>query len=474
MNVVQKLKELGYTTVDEGWYTYIDTWESWYKGNVKGFHDYRVWNGQKKVNCTRYSLGMAKKVCEDWANLLMNEKVSITLEGEAEQAFVDEVFTANSFQTAINELQERGAAAGTYAIVPRVVKAGVNGNGEIVSGGEITLDYITAENIFPLAWTGRKISECAFASTVNSDGKKYLYMQTHTLNESGNYEIRNYIFDATNGSLQPAEFADVRGFEAVTDKPILTGSNKPQFVIGRYNIVNNIDDNNPMGISVFANAIDQIKGVDIVYDSYINEFVLGKKRVMVQPSATKTMDGESVFDPADVTFYVLPEDISDGQIIQPINMDLRTGAHQQGIQDQLNLLSAKCGFGEQHYKFDDGGIATATQIVSENSTLFRTIKKHELLLEELLITLCRTILRMGNIYMGRGLDEDVEISVDFDDSIIEDKAADQARVYQMLAAGLMKPEEARSILMNEDIETAREALPQMLDLTAGERQGEVE
>ena len=472
MNVIETLKKLGYTTVDESWYTYVEEWQKWYKGPVKGFHDFSVWNGQKRVKCQRYSLGMAKKVCEDWANLLMNEKVTITLEGDAEQEFVDKVFAESGFQTAMNELQERGAAAGTYAIVPRVTKASLNGLGEVVSGGEIVLDYITAEHIYPLSWAGRKISECAFASVVNADGKKFLYLQTHVL-KNGQYEIQNYIYDATNGSLQPAKFEDVRGYEAVTDKPIRTGSDKPQFVIGRYNIVNNIDDNNPMGIAVFANALDQIKGVDIVYDSYVNEFLLGKKRVMVQPSATKTMDGESVFDPSDVTFYVLPEDISDGQIIQPIDMSLRTANHQQGIQDQLNLLSAKCGFGEQHYQFDSGGVATATQIVSENSTLFRTIKKHELLLEELLISLCRMILRMGNTYMNSGLDEDVEISIDFDDSIIEDKAADQAKVYQMLSAGLMKREEARSLLMNEDIETAKAALPPMMGLV-DEGQGEVE
>ena len=142
-----------------------------------------------------------------------------------------------------------------------------------------------------------------------------------------------------------------------------------------------------------------------------------------------------------------------GEIIQPIDMSLRTAEHEQGIQDALDLLSAKCGFGEQHYKFQQGNVTTATQIVSENSTLFRTVKKHEIVLEEVLVNLCRILLRMGNAYMRAGLNEDVEISIDFDDSIIEDRQTDEARVYMMLNAGLMKPEEARSILMNEDIET---------------------
>ena len=473
MDVVAKLRELGYKTIDGSWYTRVEQWMQWYRGKVAEFHNYLVWNGIQKVGCERYSLGMAKKICEDWANLLMNEKVKITLEGEKEQAFIDEVFTANDFEVNMNELQERGAAAGTYAIIPRITKASVNNRGELVDGGEIVLDYVTAGNIYPLAWRERDITECAFASVINSDGKTYTYIQLHEL-KNGEYEIQNMIFQSTDGGYEEVRFADVKGMETIPDKPIRTKSDKPQFVIGRYNIVNNVEDNNPMGIAVYANAIDQIKSVDIAYDSYVNEFVLGKKRVMVKPAATKNIDGESVFDPSDITFYVLPEDVTDGGIIQPIDMQLRTGEHQSGVQDQLNLLSAKCGFGEEHYKFDHGGVATATQIVSENSTLFRTIKKHEIVLNSVLVELCRILLRMGNTWMNKGLDEDVEISIDFDDSIIEDKAASEARVYMMLNAGLMKPEEARSLLMNEDIETAKSALPTMEGLTEGEGQDEIE
>ena len=72
-----------------------------------------------------------------------------------------------------------------------------------------------------------------------------------------------------------------------------------------------------------------------------------------------------------------------------------------------------------------------------------------------------------------GLNEDVEISIDFDDSIIEDKQTEFNRTLQLVSAGLMKPVEARAILMNEDEETARKALPGMEDMT-GEEQEEIE
>ena len=172
-------------------------------------------------------------------------------------------------------------------------------------------------------------------------------------------------------------------------------------------------------------------------------------------------------------FYVLPEDVGDGSIIQPIDMALRTAEHNAGLQDMLNALSSKCGFGENHYRFDNGSVSTATQVISENSSMFRTVKKHEIILESVITDLCRIILRLGNSVIGMGLNEDVEISIDFDDSIIEDRAQEENRIYMMLNAGLMKHEEARSLLMNEDIETARAALPGMEELT-DEEQNEVE
>ena len=261
------------------------------------------------------------------------------------------------------------------------------------------------------------------------------------------------------------------GFENIP-AVVHTGSDRRQFVIDRPNIANNVCFDIPMGISVYANAIDVLRGVDIAYDSYVNEFQLGKKRIMVKPSATDYLDGEPIFDSDDLVFYVLPEDVSEGSVIEPIDMTLRTSEHNTGIQDQLNLLSAKCGFGENHYRFSQGSIQTATQVVSENSTLFRTIKKHEIILEQMLVELCRILLRLGNTALGAGLNEDVEISIDFDDSIIEDKAADFSRDMQLLNAGILNDWEFRAKWLNEDEQTAKAALPRMESLTT-EAQAEI-
>lgn len=339
MNIYEVLRARGYTTVPEEFYTYIENWKSWYDGYVKQFHRYRIWNGMKFVQCRLYSLGMAKKVCEDWANLLLNEKCKITLEGKPEQAFIDSVFERNNFTVKSNEMQEIKAARGTVAYVPTVVNASVDEQTGKVngSGGEIRIDYVPADLILPLTWENGIVTECAFGSHKAIKKDSYLYICIHKRTEKGTYDIENLLYRDTKGSLSEVKLADVPGFENVA--PVVhTPFTQRMFVIDRLNIVNNVDATLPMGISVFANAIDQLKGVDLTYDSYVNEFQLGKKRVMLKPQATKNFHtGEPLFDTSDVVFYVLPADGQDGDIIKEINMNLRTAEHNAGIQDMYHI-----------------------------------------------------------------------------------------------------------------------------------------
>ena len=472
--VIQKLKELGYTTIPEDFYSQVELWKSWYVGKVKDFHQYRRYNGHKWTKCNRASLGMAKKVCEDWANLLMNEKVQITLEGKKEQEFIDRVLTANNFTVKANEMQEMKSALGTVAYIPRVVGQAVNESGEVVPGdvSGIELDYVTIEHIFPLAWQNGFISECAFDSVVTRAGKNYLYLQIHRKDESGLYVIENSIYRYENETLSDALLTDVPGFERIP--PVVhTGSDKRQFVIDRPNIANNLDYLLPVGIPVYANAIDVLRGVDCAYDCYVNEFENGSMMMMVKIPATRWEDGEPTLDDHDRRFYLLPEDTQQGNVVETISPTLRTEQLNVGLQDQVNILASKCGFGTNYYQFNQAVMATATQVVSTQSELARTRGKHQIILEQVLIELCRILLRLGNTAMKAGLNEDVEISIDFDDSIFVDKDAEFNKDERMLSDGIMNDWEARMRWFNEDAATAKAALPKMQDMTT-ERQNEVE
>ena len=169
----------------------------------------------------------------------------------------------------------------------------------------------------------------------------------------------------------------------------------------------------------------------------------------------------------------MPEDVSDGAVIQPIDMTLNSDKLSVGVQFALNILGSKCGFGTNFYQIDQAVMATATQVISTHSELAKTRGKHQIILEQVLVELCRVLLRLGNTTMNAGLDENIEISIDFDDSIFQDKDAEFARDMQLLSAGILNDYEMRMTYKNEDEATAKAALPKMQDMTT-ERQQEVE
>jgi hypothetical protein len=120
----------------------------------------------------------------------------------------------------------------------------------------------------------------------------------------------------------------------------------------------------------------------------------------------------------------------------------------------------KCGLGESYYRMNATGAVTATQVMSENSTLFRTLKKHEILIENVLRNLVKAVVHASNEFTNNPLGDikDDEIKIVFDDSIIEDKGAEMTRDKADVASGLMSKVEYRMKWYGEDELTAQETI----------------
>lgn len=471
MDIFNYFEKKGIDTLDKSFYRMIAVWESWYKSKVKNFTFYRVYSGQGTYSRKqRKSLGMAKKLSEDIADLLLNERVQITLSDENTGSFVQDVLDQNHFLVLGNDYQERKAYSGTVAYIPYLYDAEATDDGQIISG-KIGIDYVSAANIFPISWNNGKVTECGFLFQKTVNRKKYIQVQIHRLEEM-QYVIENSVLECQPGSregkeLQEKEWKQLSPFRHLSSR-VETGSMEPQFVIDSLNIVNNADEDesNPMGVAIFANALDVLKKLDIEYDSYANEFDLGRKRIFVAPELLKNSDGSLAFDPEDSIFYKLPDDYNQEAegLIKEINMDLRAEQHSKAINDDLNYLSLKCGFGTERYKFDCSGVKTATEVISENSDMYRMIKKHEIILEDVLEELVRIIIRLG-IVLGNPLNPDTEITIDFDDSIIEDKEAERQSDRQDVSMGAMALFEYRMKYYGETEEQAKAAVQQPEDNT---------
>lgn len=420
-------------------------WAQWYRGFVDNVHCYRVYDAMRgTVQKKRRVLGMAKTVCEDFGCLLMNEHVQITADGFEK---LPDILRQNKFMTRMNRLAEYTMATGTGAVV---VFPDENKN--------LVIDYIRADMVYPISWDNDNVTECAFASNrvmVQEDGKtkEVTYVQIHRRKGDG-WVIHNVYLDSAGKEIPlPAGMLE--------ETPV---SPVPLFQIVRPNNVNTADPDSPLGASVFADALEQLADCDIIWDSYINEFVLGKKRLMIptelatiQLHKTDEEGGEPtlspIFDPEDALIYVYEAEKSDKPI--ELDMNLRTDAHDQGLQRAVDMLSKKCGLGMGRYKVDADGVKTATEVVSAKSDLYQSLKRHEKTFGDAIIGMVRALAWLS------GLDYNMEVSIKFDDSIIEDENAMLDRCIKMVANGFMSRKRAIMHIEKVDEETADQYLAEM-------------
>ena len=427
MNLQQFFSKEGYDISEKlNWDKYINIWDSWYKGKVRKFHNYYIYNGQRKVKMEKKSLQGAKKVAEDWADLIFNEKVTINLKNNSDTKALKEILRQNNATVVINQGFERSFALGTGALVVSVQDMEQDEEANIidVTNAKIKLEFVECKKIIPLTWENGKITECAFVTNKYKKGQNYIYVAMHILDNNGNYIIKNYMFKGKYNSFVEANDQEKEGFFRTFE----TKSNIPWFSIITPNICNNIDSETPFGISVYANAIDTLKSLDDAYDGLGNETNLGRRRVFIAEEMMSFDSGEQkmVFDPNDISVYRMPKGFNKDSMIEHDSSDLRTDKYSSTVDYQLMLLSLKCGFGKERYKFDGASIQTATGVISENSDMFRTLKKHELIAESALITIIKAIAYASTTFGSVSINAD-EVTIDFDDSIIEDKGAEQIR-----------------------------------------------
>ena len=447
-------KEKQYNLSSE-YYSRVDEWRDWWRGFYEPFHQFKELNGDKIVTRKLYTLKMAKKVCEDWASILLNEKTEIVIDEENSNKFLKKVLDDNDFWRLGNSLVEKAFYSGTGAFVLKLDGMKLQGKTVMKSAdAKIRIDYLTAHNIIPLTIKHGKIIEVAFVSEILNRGKKYIYLETHEL-ENGEYKITNRYFSYNDGQLKEESLPE--GILSV----INTGTDMPWFAIFSPNIVNTFSNTNGLGMSVYAHAIDNLKGVDLAFNNFNRDFKLGGKKVFYSESLIRTdQDGNKITpdDTMQQLFSVVEAPLrEDGKntLMTEYNPDLRVQANKDGIQAQLDYLSFKVGFGTKHYQFNGGTIVTATQYSGDKQELIQNASKHYIVIEKALQQIVRAILWAGKEILGRPVNPDAQVTVNFEDSYIIDKESERQRDLQEIRDGIMQKWEYRQKWYGEDEATAK-------------------
>lgn len=487
----------------------IFIWKMVYRGFYKPWHLIPA-PTISNPNATRqiYRMNAAKAVCAELAGLVWGEECAIHVTRDGHEStdgkpdpldkYIQSVLRQNAFHEKMQESIEQGAALGGAAMkVWREVRHDSEGK-EVPGSDCLRIGYAMADQFVPISWDNAKVHEAVFISRVAKGGWYYTRLEWHTW-DGMTYTIRNELYRAQIQKGSNGDSQDILGIRVplaemypFLDEETVVPVGESLFAYWRTPVANNLDDNSPLGMSIYGNAMETLHALDICYDSFVREFRLGKKRIIVPARAVRTVVDPQTgaprryFDPGDETYEALASDDPSDLKITDNSVELRVEEHIQAINAFLSILCLQIGFSAGTFTFDQhSGIKTATEVISENSKTYKTIKTMQNQLTPAIERLVQNIIDVAILYGMQHDGQSVEslaaggyhVSVTFDDGVTQDRQTNLNEGVMLVGAGLLSkysfltdpkygqgltPEEAEAELARIK---AEDSTPQSYDVT---------
>jgi len=390
-----------------------DEWMNIYRGMPSWAHD-----EIKTIN-------MAKTICSETARLVCLD-IGINISGSGARAKYLQEQIDKTLMPRLRAFVEYGCAGGTVIFKP-------NRHG---------IDIVTPDRFMVTEYdSNKKITAGIFQDTY-TEGKDYLTKLEYQHFVEKQYAIETKTFSSRSessiGSQIPIERTIWAGIDPeVYIRPKNAGGaiNNPLYGVFTMPEANNIDLDSPLGMAIFANAIEELADLDVAYSrnteeikdsntiELIDEALLHKEgkrgKLRTLPSHVHNVFGNGVD-----SFY------------QQIDRPLKTEQRIAGINNLLSFIGYKCGFSEGYFVLDrKTGLVTATQVEADDRRTIQLIKD---IRDNLKIAIEDTVYamdRLADLYKETPAGT-YKIDFDFGD-ITYNEDEDRNRWYQLMMQGLV-------------------------------------
>ena len=464
--------ELGGVPSFQQFYNFgIFIWKFLWKGFYKAWHI---------VNCptianpnaqrTMYRMNMAKALCAEMAGLVWGEEctVNVSIEGREStednpdplNEFVQMVLNKNAFHEKMQESIEEGLALGGNALKTWAESKHDEDGSETPESRKIMIGYAMADQFIPISWDNAKVTEGVFVSRIARGGYYYTRLEWHKWNGL-TYVITNELYRSEIQKGKDAESSqDILGVRyplseiyPYLEEETVIPVEESLFTYWRTPIANNLDDNSPLGMSIYGNSLETLHALDICFDSFVREFRLGKKRIIVPARAVRSVVDPVTgklcryFDANDETYEALASDTPDDLKISDNSVEIRVEEHVSALNAFLSILCLQTGFSPGTFTFDQHqGLKTATEVVSEDSKTYKTIKTIQKQIRPAIEHLVRNIIDVAILYEmtdenGTPISSLVapgyNVNIVFDDGITQDRQTNLNEGVMLVGAGLL-------------------------------------
>lgn len=295
----------------------------------------------------------AKKICLD---------IDLNVEGSARAEYLQGVM--NAFKNVLRDKVEDACALGGIMFKP-------NGN-----NGTACIDYIQAGDFLVTETNSNgDIRGAIFFDYYQSGDKYYTRLEYHRFEEDV-YRITNKAFKSDRkdilGKEIPLDRVDI--WANMEEEVSIQNVDKPLFAYYKMPYNNTIDYASPLGMSVFSNAVKELRDLDIAWSRKSGEVEDSKHMTFVGPTAVQYAEQKKINLPR----FLKPVDLGDDVTKETVHEHVATLLTEQRITDInsiLSMISTKCGFSQGAFVLDrKTGQITATQVESDDRDTIETIK----------------------------------------------------------------------------------------------------
>ncbi len=331
----------------------------------------------------------------------------------------------------------------------------------ITRSGEIFFDVGTSRDFKPISLDENgHITEGIFLERVRYKGKIYERREHHRFD--GEYHfVRNTAW--LYGTRQQVELSTIPRWAMLLPEGQIP-SDIPMIATFRTPYANNIDLNSELPVSLYANSVGTLHEIDRAHSEYLAEFRKMSAKVFADETVLHGKKG--IPDDYFVTFMGDGTSTAEQQIMT-YAPQIREEAHKAAINTELRLYEVQIGVSSGTFTFDSQkGLVTATQVLSEDKTTYNTVAQLQRQLRPVLEALSKITTTLARFY---GMEvQDGEPAIEFGDSVFEDTGTEFNRRFQLVQAGLLKPEEFNAWYFGVPLEKAREMLPEMTTAFGGD------
>lgn len=346
-----------------------------------------------------------------------------------------------------------------------------------VNGKNIEVDFVQADKFFPTSYNSRgEITGAIFVETKLEGKKLYTRLEYHNLTEE-EYYISNTAYVNENYSSyindtdilgRQISLSEVEEWSKLEEETIIKNIDKPLFSYFKIPLANTIDSNSPLGVSVYARAIDLIEEADKQYSRILWEYEGSELAVHASTDCFKSKKGtkgQEIEVPRgkERLYRKLEFDsLSTKKPFEEWAPSIRDSSLFNGLNNLLRRVEFNCGLAYGTISDITDVDKTATEIKASKQRSYSTVKDIQKALQSALEGLAYamwvwfTLAHLSNVKLN--IEEDMTFN--WDDSIVVDKESELLSMQQDVASGTIRPE---LYIMKKYGVTEEEALKMMPD-----------